>query len=107
MEWRTYNLELAIRIGVAQAVLLGDIAAVIASQDPKQTRELNGRTYMHGHRQTMATRLPECGEYSIHRWLAVLTAADYLVCISVPHGKTRQRWYAIGPRAEPYVDAKP
>ena len=103
MERRTYNIELAVRVGIGQAVLLEDIAYVIRFQDAEQTRELNGQTYMHGHSAAIAERIPEFSINSIKRWLAVLVGAGYLLRESRPHGTSHRRWYAIGPRAERYV----
>ena len=103
MDRRTYSIELAVRVGIGQAVLLEDIAYVIRVQDAEQTRELNGRTFMRGDPASLANRLPEFSIYSIKRWLPVLVKAGYLLRETRPHFTSHRMWYAIGPRLDEYV----
>ena len=101
---RTYNIELAGRVGIPQAVLIEHIASEIRAGDPERTHTTDGGgTYTRGSLDLLADQLPEVGGYNIRRYVVALTGAGYLVRMLRPRRHGRESWYGTGPRAEPYV----
>ena len=98
---RTYNIELAMMVGVGKAVLLEHIACGVSDgdHDPNQTMIYEGRRYVRGDAQLFAEHLPELTIVSLQRWQKALAGAGYLLREQVTQRRGRRFWYAIGPRA--------